>query len=121
MILSLAFVGIGSRDAAAQDLPAVAPSLHSVERVPLLSLDGLHALDLANYVRVKPNSTSRAAQPAWHYVYKCAFLLQLATSEPLQRAPANAMVLFHGRLLSKYVLRVRNARVRRLLSPPGTH
>src|SRR5882757_10694147 len=57
MILSLVFVSVGRRDVAAQDPPAVAPSLHSVERVLLLSLDGLHALDLANYVRVKPNST----------------------------------------------------------------
>ena len=45
--------------AAAQAPPAVTPSPHRVKRVLLLSLDGLHALGLANYVKAGPIPVSR--------------------------------------------------------------
>src|SRR5258707_7865135 len=57
LMLLLAFLGGGNTVAAAQAPPAVAPSPHLVKRVLLLSVDGLHALDLANYVKARPNSS----------------------------------------------------------------
>src|SRR5207245_8911669 len=56
MMLSLVFIGAGGRGAEAQAAPKITPGRPRVERVLLLSLDGLHALDLANYVKARPSS-----------------------------------------------------------------
>src|SRR5437868_1422421 len=56
MMLSLVFISAGSRGAEAQAAPKITPGRPRVERVLLLSLDGLHALDLANYVKARPSS-----------------------------------------------------------------
>ena len=56
LILSLVFTTGVNKVASAQTAPALASGTHSVERVLLLSLDGLHALDLANYIKAKPDS-----------------------------------------------------------------
>src|SRR5438105_11516666 len=56
MMLSLVFISAGSRGAEAQAAPKITPGRPRVERVLLLSLDGLHALDLANYVQARPSS-----------------------------------------------------------------
>jgi hypothetical protein len=56
VVLLLTVLGVGNKVAAAQAPPAVTPRPHRVKRVLLLSLDGLHALDLANYVKARPNS-----------------------------------------------------------------
>src|SRR5437868_1295125 len=71
LMLLLTFLGTGNKVAAAQALPAVTPSAHRVKRALLFSLDGLHALDLANYVKARPNSS--LAQLSQHGVtYKNA-------------------------------------------------
>src|SRR5258706_1988965 len=46
-----------SQPAIGQSLSSAARRPHPVKRVLLLSLDGLHALDFANYLKAKPNST----------------------------------------------------------------
>jgi hypothetical protein len=57
LMLLLGLLGAGNKVAAAQETPTISPSPHRVKHVLLLSLDGLHALDLANYVKARPNSS----------------------------------------------------------------
>ena len=55
LTLLLVFLSPGNK-AAGQAPPAVTPNPHRVERVLLLSLDGLHAVDLANFAQRKPGA-----------------------------------------------------------------
>jgi hypothetical protein len=57
LMLLLGLLGAGNKVAAAQETPTITPRPHHVKHVLLLSLDGLHALDLANYVKARPNSS----------------------------------------------------------------
>ena len=57
LALLMAVLVITSDPAISQSSAAVVRAPHRVKRVLLLSLDGLHALDLANYVKARPNST----------------------------------------------------------------
>jgi len=68
--------------AAAQAPPAVTPSPHRVKRVLLLSLDGLHALGLANYVKAGPNSSlAQLSQHGITYTNALTSLDDLLTPE----------------------------------------
>ena len=112
MILSSVFMSAENRGAAAQAPPAVAPGPHRVERVLLLSLDGLHALDLANYVKAKPNST--LAQLSQHGItYTNAH-----SSLPSNSWPGLLAIVTGGSPLSTGVM-FENS-YDRSLSPPGS-
>ncbi len=112
LMLLLTFLGTGNKVAAAQAPPAVTPSAHRVKRVLLLSLDGLHALDLANYVKARPNSS--LAQLSQHGVtYKNA-----RTSFPSNSWPGLLAIVTGGSPLSTGVI-FENS-YDRILSPPGS-
>lgn len=112
LTLLLVFFGAGNGAAVAQAPPAVTPSPHRVERVLLLSLDGLHALDLANYVKAKPNSN--LAQLSQHGItYKNA-----RTSLPSNSWPGLLAMVTGGSPLSTGVI-FENS-YDRSLSPPGS-
>ncbi len=112
LMLLLAFLGAGNEVAAAQAPPAVTPSPHRVKRVLLLSLDGLHALDLANYVKARPNSS--LAQLSQHGItYKNA-----RTSLPSNSWPGLLAIVTGGSPLSTGVI-FENS-YDRSLSPPGS-
>src|SRR5260370_35783851 len=64
LILLAGLLGTARKTATAQGPPGVTPIAHRVERARLLRLDGLHAIDLANYETAKPNSN--LAQPSHH-------------------------------------------------------
>ncbi len=111
LMVLLAFLGAG-KVAAAQETPAVTPSPHRVKRVLLLSLDGLHALDLANYVKARPNSS--LAQLSQHGItYKNA-----RTSLPSNSWPGLLAMVTGGSPLSTGVI-FENS-YDRSLSPPGS-
>jgi hypothetical protein len=112
LTLLLAFLSAENRGAAAQTAPAVVPGPHSVERVLLLSLDGLHALDLANYVRAKPNST--LAQLSQHGI-TCT---NAHSSLPSNSWPGLLAIVTGGSPLSTGVM-FENS-YDRSLSPPGS-
>jgi len=112
MILSAVFLSAGNGGAAAQAPPAVVPGLHSVERVLLLSLDGLHALDLANYVKAKPNST--LAQLSQHGIT----YTNARSSLPSNSWPGLLAIVTGGSPLSTGVM-FENS-YDRSLSPPGS-
>jgi hypothetical protein len=111
-LMLLAFLGVGSKLAAAQTSPVLTPNPHRVKRVLLLSLDGLHALDLANYVKVRPNSN--LAQLSQHGItYKNA-----RTSLPSNSWPGLLAMVTGGSPLSTGVI-FENS-YDRTLSPPGS-
>jgi hypothetical protein len=112
MILSSVFMSAENRGAAAQAPPAVAPGPHSVERVLLLSLDGLHALDLANYVKAKPNST--LAQLSQHGIT----YTNARSSLPSNSWPGLLAIVTGGSPVSTGVM-FENS-YDRSLSPPGS-
>ena len=113
LMLLLAFLGgAGNKVAAAQAPPAVTPSAHRVKRVLLLSLDGPHALDLANYVKARTNSS--LAQLSQHGVtYKNA-----RTSFSSNSWPGLLAIVTGGSPLSTGVI-FENS-YDRILSPPGS-
>ena len=112
VIVSLIWISVGDRGAAAQDGPAVTPGPRRIERVLLLSLDGLHALDLANYVKAKPNSN--LAQLSQHgLTYTNA-----RTSLPSNSWPGLLAIVTGGSPLSTGVM-FENS-YDRSLSPPGS-
>jgi hypothetical protein len=111
LTLLLVFLNPGNK-AAGQALPAVTRNPHRVERVLLLSLDGLHAIDLANYVKARPNSN--LAQLSQHGVtYKNA-----RTSLPSNSWPGLLAIMTGGSPLSTGV--IFENRYDRSLSPPGS-
>ena len=111
-MLLLAFLGAGNKVVEAQAPPAVTPSPPRVKRVLLLSLDGLHALDLANYVKARPNSS--LAQLSQHGItYKNA-----RTSLPSNSWPGLLAMVTGGSPLSTGVI-FENS-YDRSLSPPGS-
>ncbi len=112
LMLLLAFLGAGNKVAPAQALPAVTPTPHRVKRVLLLSLDGLHALDLANYVKARPNS-SLAQLSQQGITYKNA-----RTSLPSNSWPGLLAIMTGGSPLSTGVI-FENS-YDRSLSPPGS-
>jgi hypothetical protein len=112
MIFSMVFISAGNRGAVGQTSPAVAPGLHSVERVLLLSVDGLHALDLAKYVKTKPNSS--LAQLSQHGItYTNAH-----SSLPSNSWPGLLAIVTGGSPLSTGVMF--ESSYDRSLSPPGS-
>jgi hypothetical protein len=112
MILSLIVISAGNRGAAAQTPSAVASGPHSVERVLLLSLDGLHALDLANYVKAKPNSN--LAQLSQHGI----MYTNARSSMPSNSWPGLLAIVTGGSPISTGVM-FENS-YDRSLSPPGS-
>jgi len=113
LMLLLAFLGVGNTVAAAQAPPAVTPSPQRVKRVLLLSVDGLHALDLANYVKARPNSS--LAQLSQHgFTYTNA-----RTSLPSNSWPGLLAMVTGGSPLSTGVM-FENS-YDRSLSPPGSN
>jgi predicted AlkP superfamily pyrophosphatase or phosphodiesterase len=83
--------------AMAQARSSVRPTALRVKRVLLLSLDGLHALDLANYVKAKPKSS--LAQLSQHGItYTNAHTSLPSNSWPgLLAMVTGGSPLFHGR------------------------
>ena len=112
MILSLVFISAGNRGAVAPASPAVAPGLHSVARVLLLSVDGLHALDLAKYVKAKPNSN--LAQLSQHGIT----YTNARSSLPSNSWPGLLAIVTGGSPISTGVM-FENS-YDRSLSPPGS-
>jgi hypothetical protein len=111
LTLVLVFLSPGKK-AAGQAPPAVTPNPQRVERVLLLSLDGLHAVDLANYLTARPNST--LAQLSQHgIIYKNAH-----TSLPSNSWPGLLAIVTGGSPLSTGVI-FENS-YDRSLSPPGS-
>src|SRR5882672_8518386 len=108
----LALLGVGSAIAAAQEHPAVKRSPHRVKRVLLLSLDGLHALDLANYIQAKPNSS--LAQLSQHGIT----YTNARSSLPSNSWPGLLAMVTGGSPLSTGVI-FENS-YDRSLSPPGS-
>jgi type I phosphodiesterase/nucleotide pyrophosphatase len=95
-----------------QACPAVRPSASRVKRVLLLSLDGMHALDLANYVKARPNSS--LAQLSQHGItYTNAH-----SSLPSNSWPGLLAMVTGGSPLSTGVI-FENS-YDRSLSPPGS-
>src|SRR5437868_2251993 len=112
LILSLVFTTGVNKVASAQTAPALASGTHSVERVLLLSLDGLHALDLANYIKAKPDSN--LAQLSQHGItYTNAH-----SSLPSNSWPGLLAIVTGGSPLSTGVM-FENS-YDRSLSPPGS-
>jgi len=113
LMLLLAFLGVGNTVAAAQAPPAVTPSPQRVKRVLLLSVDGLHALDLANYVKARPNSS--LAQLSQHGIT----YTNARTSLPSNSWPGLLAMVTGGSPLSTGVM-FENS-YDRSLSPPGSN
>src|SRR5882762_4346510 len=112
LALLMAVLVITSDPAIGQSLSSAARRPHTVKRVLLLSLDGLHALDLANYVKAKPNST--LAQLSQHGItYTNAH-----TSLPSNSWPGLLAMVTGGSPLSTGVI-FENS-FDRSLSPPGS-
>jgi hypothetical protein len=112
LALLTALLVLTNRPALAQSPAAVARRPHTVKRVLLLSLDGLHALDLGNYVTAKPNST--LAQLSRHGItYTNAH-----TSLPSNSWPGLLAIVTGGSPLSTGVI-FENS-YDRSLSPPGS-
>ena len=57
LALLLTLVGVNTTVGTGQARPAMRPTAPRVKHVLLLSLDGMHALDLANYVKARPKSS----------------------------------------------------------------
>src|SRR5260370_25746607 len=111
LLISLAaLLGTARKTATAQGPAGVTPSPHRVERVLLLSLDGLHAIDLANYVKAKPNSNlAQLSQHGINYT-------NARTSLPSNSWPGLLAMLTGGSPLSTGVI-FENS-YDRSLSPP---
>jgi len=113
LVLVFALLGAAKETATAQEPPGVTPSPHRVERVLLLSLDGLHAIDLANYVKAKPNSNlAQLSQHGINYT-------NARTSLPSNSWPGLLAMVTGGSPLSTGVI-FENS-YDRSLSPPGSH
>ena len=111
-IVSLLWISAGNRGAAAQVGPGVTQYPRRVERVLLLSLDGLHALDLANYVTAKPNSN--LAQLSQHGIT----YTNARSSLPSNSWPGLLAIVTGGSPISTGVM-FENS-YDRSLSPPGS-
>jgi hypothetical protein len=112
LVLVFALLGAAKETATAQEPPGVTPSPHRVERVLLLSLDGLHAIDLANYVKARPNSS--LAQLSQHGIT----YTNARTSLPSNSWPGLLAMVTGGSPLSTGVI-FENS-YDRSLSPPGS-
>lgn len=111
-LLLSAVLAANGQEAAAQSSPAAARAPHGVKRVLLLSLDGLHALDLANYVKDRPKST--LAQLSQHGIT----YTNARTSLPSNSWPGLLAIVTGGSALSTGVI-FENS-FDRSLSPPGS-
>src|SRR5882724_560572 len=109
LVLLSAVLAANGQVVVAQSSPA-ARSPHNVKRVLLLSLDGLHALDLANYVKARPNST--LAQLSQHGIT----YTNARTSLPSNSWPGLLAIVTGGSPLSTGVIFENN--YDRSLSPP---
>jgi hypothetical protein len=96
-----------------QACPAVRPPASRIKRVLLLSLDGMHALDLANYVKARPNS-SLAKLTEYGITYANAH-----SSLPSNSWPGLLAMVTGGSPLSTGVI-FENS-YDRSLSPPGSN
>src|ERR1700682_6349256 len=113
LILLFALLGAGKEMATAQRRTELKPGSQRGERVLFLSFDGLHAIDLANYVTARPNSN--LAQLSQHGVtYKNA-----RTSLPSNSWPGLLAMVTGGSPISTGVI-FENS-YDRSLSPPGSH
>ena len=113
LTLLLTMAGVDNTIAMGQARSAVRPTAPHVKRVLLLSLDGMHALDLANYVKARPNSS--LAQLSHHGVtYTNAH-----TSLPSNSWPGLLAMVTGGSPLSTGVI-FENS-YDRCLSPPGSN
>jgi type I phosphodiesterase/nucleotide pyrophosphatase len=113
LTLLLALVGVDTTIAMGQARSAVRPTAPRVKRVLLLSLDGMHALDVANYVKARPNSS--LAQLSQHGItYTNAH-----TSLPSNSWPGLLAMVTGGSPLSTGVI-FENS-YDRSLSPPGSN
>jgi len=113
LTLLLTMGGVVTTLATGQARPAERPSALRVKRVLLLSLDGMHALDLANYVKAKPKSS--LAQLSQHGItYTNAH-----TSLPSNSWPGLLAMVTGGSPLSTGVI-FENS-YDRSLSPPGSN
>src|SRR5882724_1032937 len=111
LVLLTALLVATSQPAIGQSLSSAARP-HTVKRVLLLSLDGLHALDLANYVKARPNSTlAQLSQHGTTYT-------NARTSLPSNSWPGLLAIVTGGSPLSTGVI-FENS-FDRSLSPPGS-
>jgi len=109
LVLLTALLVATSQPAIGQSLSSAARP-HTVKRVLLLSLDGLHALDLANYVKARPNSTlAQLSQHGTTYT-------NARTSLPSNSWPGLLAIVTGGSPLSTGVIFENN--YDRSLSPP---
>ena len=110
--LALALVVFASVSSGLQVRPARLPANRRVQRVLLLSIDGFHAVDLANYVKLRP--ASALARLSSHGVtYTNAF-----TSFPSNSWPGLTALITGGTSVSTGVIFENN--YDRSLSPPGS-
>src|SRR5882724_381084 len=111
LVLLTALLVATSQPAIGQSLSSAARP-HTVKRVLLLSLDGLHALDLANYVKARPNSSlAQLSQHGFTYTNARASL-------PSNSWPGLLAIVTGGSPLSTGVM-FENS-YDRSLSPPGS-
>jgi hypothetical protein len=109
--LALALVVVSIVSAAAQ-APRPRPAGRPVQRVLLLSIDGFHALDLANYVRMRPASAlARLSQRGVTYT-------NASSSFPSNSWPGLTALITGGTSVSTGILFENN--YDRSLSPPGS-
>ena len=110
--LTLALVIFASVSSAAQAPRRTLPANRRVQRVLLISIDGFHAVDLANYVKRRP--TSALARLSSHSVtYTNAY-----SSFPSNSWPGLTALITGGTPISTGVLFENN--YDRSLSPPGS-
>ena len=110
--LTLALVIFASVSSAAQAPRRTLPANRRVQRVLLISIDGFHAVDLANYVKRRP--TSALARLSSHGVtYTNAY-----SSFPSNSWPGLTALITGGTSISTGVLFENN--YDRSLSPPGS-
>ena len=93
--------------------PQTAPSTLSVRRVLLISIDGLHAIDLANFIRSHPNS-ALAELSSYGLTYT-----QASTSKPSNSFPGLLSMVTGGSPISTGVWY--EGAYDRSLSPPGSN
>jgi len=113
LTLLLTLGGVDTTIAMGQARSAVRPTAPLVKRVLLISLDGMHALDLANYVKARPNSSlAQLSQRGITYT-------NAHTSLPSNSWPGLLAMVTGGSPLSTGVI-FENS-YDRSLSPPGSN
>ena len=94
-------------------IPASSRATHAVRRVVLISVDGLHALDLANFIKSDPNSTFA------HLSARGVTYTQASTAKPTNSFPGLLALITGGSPISTGVWY--EGAYARDLSPPGSN